>query len=286
MTAYRYYVNDPDIYDGYTDEEKWLAMTDGITPIEADSIGDGSHLVATGPFTLLPDGAVTVAFAIIGATSEADMFASAQHARAQYAAGVVSIVPTSLSFTAVEGGANPASKSVTLTNNTSLDAGFSVINTALMSWMSVSPSSGSIPSGGSSTLDVSAELGELAEGSYPDSIVIEVGSEEPELLRVSTALTVTSASEVLINPNPFSPLKGDGIVTMRVTSGDGVKVKASVYDIAGEKVKDLPEAASGGHITWDGKTDDGDIVANGVYFCRIVGINVPFARTYTIVLKK
>ena len=86
----------------------------------------------------------------------------------------------------------------------------------------------------------------------------------------------------MVNP----PLKGEGIVTMRVTPGDAVRVQASVYDIAGEKVKDLPEAVSAGRITWDGKTDDGDIVADGVYFCRIVGINVQFARTYTIVLKK
>ena len=149
------------------------------------------------------------------------------------------------------------------------------------------PLSGTVPSVDSSSLDVIAAVGGLSAGDYPGSILIAIGDEEPETLRVNTTLAVTPASEVRVSPNPFNPRKET--VTRFVPLVHAGTVQASVYDITGEKVKDLPDAslqANSDSITWDGKTDDGDIVANGVYFCRIVGVNVSFARTYTIVLKK
>lgn len=287
MTSYRYFVNDPEIYDGFSDEEKWQAMTGGTGNAIPAATGDGSHLIATGPFTLPPDAAVTVAFGIIGADSQTDLIASTRNARSQYAAGVLTVLPTSLSFTGVEGGDDPADQSVVLTNNTALDANFSVTNTALMTWMTVMPTSGSVPSGGSTSLDVMASLGDLTAGSYPDSIVIEFGSEEPEIFRVNTTLNVTAQSTIKVNPNPFNP--SDGPVSLFVPLDEAGRVQATVYDLTGEKVNDLPDfnlPANSGTITWDGKNDNGDVCADGVYFCRVIGVNVFFARTYTIVLKK
>lgn len=83
-TSYRYFVSNPTIYDGFTDAEKWAAMSGGFTQTTPPDYRDGCHLIATGPYLLPADGSVTVAFAIIGATSEADLIASAQHARARY----------------------------------------------------------------------------------------------------------------------------------------------------------------------------------------------------------
>jgi hypothetical protein len=92
--SYRYFEANPLLYDGFTESEKWEAMTGGTSHTTPSAAGDGAHLIAAGPFLLLPDDAVTVAFAIIGATSEADLIASAKHARQQYAHSVdVDILP-------------------------------------------------------------------------------------------------------------------------------------------------------------------------------------------------
>lgn len=287
MTSYQYFVNDPDIYDGFADEEKWLALSGGIVNTTPSITGDGSHLIATGPFTLASGEAVTVAFAIIGADSESDLFASTRSARNQYATGSITVVPSSLTFGGVVGGDDPADQSVTLTNNTALDADFTVTNTALMSWMSVVPTSGNVSSGGTVSLDVMAHVGELEEGSYPDSIVIEFGGDESKTFRVNTVLNVDVASRLKVDPNPFNPSAGP--VTLFVPLDEAGRVEATVYDLTGEKVTDLPDfdlPAGSGTITWNGRNDDGDVVADGVYFCRVLGVNVYFARTYTIVLKK
>jgi hypothetical protein len=102
-TSYRYFQNDPEIYpwfegadpqyDGFTDAEKWSAMTSGFQQVRPIESGDGSHLIATGPLSLSadPEEFVRIAFAVIGATSEAELAASAANARSKYELNAISV---------------------------------------------------------------------------------------------------------------------------------------------------------------------------------------------------
>ncbi|MCK4657257.1 MAG: hypothetical protein KAT85_09485, partial [candidate division Zixibacteria bacterium] len=65
-------------------------------------------------------------------------------------------------------------------------------------------------------------------------------------------------------PNPFDP-NVDGFTTIEsnFTSGGGVTI--TIYDFAGNEVRTLNASVSG-VATWNGRSSDGEVVANGVYF--------------------
>jgi len=79
-TAYRGIWNDEadpnnpswGIYDGFSDAEKWEALTAGIVQAEAGP-ADISQLLATGPFTIAPGDSIVVGFAFVGGSSLADL---------------------------------------------------------------------------------------------------------------------------------------------------------------------------------------------------------------------
>ena len=52
------------IYDGFSDSEKWEAISGGLTKTQAGA-GDVSYVIASGPFTINPNDTLSVAFAII-----------------------------------------------------------------------------------------------------------------------------------------------------------------------------------------------------------------------------
>jgi hypothetical protein len=74
-------------------------------------------------------------------------------------------------------------------------------------------------------------------------------------------------------PNPFDPSAG-GFTTIEsnFTSGGGVMI--TIYDFAGYEVKTLNTNASGVAI-WNGRSSDGEIVANGVYFAYCMASEIP-----------
>jgi hypothetical protein len=73
----------------------------------------------------------------------------------------------------------------------------------------------------------------------------------------------TDAGEAYNHPNPFDP-SADGYTTI-VTGFNGNGITIKIYDFGGELVRSLPA----GQTTWNGRTDDGEVVANGVYFAYI-----------------
>jgi hypothetical protein len=68
-------------------------------------------------------------------------------------------------------------------------------------------------------------------------------------------------------PNPFNPR-----TTVRYTAPSSGEVKVQIYDARGAIVKTLFEGhrvAGAYSIDWDGRADNGDAVASGLYFARI-----------------
>ena len=71
-------------------------------------------------------------------------------------------------------------------------------------------------------------------------------------------------------PNPFNPN-----TTIHYWIRETGHVELKIYDTSGRVVRTLVDAiqeprADGFRVTWNGKSGDGDPVASGVYFYRIV----------------
>jgi hypothetical protein len=87
-------------------------------------------------------------------------------------------------------------------------------------------------------------------------------------------------------PNPFNNTTG-GYTTIELGNNKGAYLAVKIYDFAGDLVKTL---ASGQYydgsqsLIWDGKTDKGEMVANGIYLCHISAKDSD-GKTATAVIK-
>lgn len=107
----------------------------------------------------------------------------------------IGVSPSSFSFTATVGGANPASQSLSITNT-----GAGTLNWTASSnqtWLSVSPTSGTAPS----TATVSTNITGLAAGTYNGAITITATGATNTPLSVPVTLTVNAAggSQLIVN---------------------------------------------------------------------------------------
>jgi hypothetical protein len=94
-----------------------------------------------------------------------------------------------------------------------------------------------------------------------------------ESVPVSIDITYTSGEDacqaiipLAINPNPF---RDSATISFTVRSGQQARVE--IYNIKGQKIRSWEHLASGQHsLDWDGRDADGNSVASGLYFCRII----------------
>jgi hypothetical protein len=99
--------------------------------------------------------------------------------------------PTSLSFTATQGGANPAAQTVSISNTGGGSLSWSASpNTT---WLAVSPASGT----GNGAVTMSATTGILTAGSYNGNITMSATGAAP--VSVSVTFTVTAAPNISLN---------------------------------------------------------------------------------------
>jgi hypothetical protein len=119
------------------------------------------------------------------------------------AAPTISLNPTSLTYTAAQGGTNPASQTVALTNAGGV-VSWTVSDSA--SWLSVSPASGS----SSSTLTATVNTTGLAAGTYNGTITVSAtGSSSKTIAATLTVSAPTTSSATLTwDPNTDSDLAG------------------------------------------------------------------------------
>jgi len=284
-TAYRSFHNYSDIFVGVSSAMKWAAMSEGFLHADLDSAGDASHLIATGPYDIPADSFVKVAYAIIGAETEAELIAAARHARSSYNTGVLVYSPTSLQFAGTEGGSDPDPQHIVLTNETDVPVAlYDIMESPPWAW--VDPDSGTIDTGRSLTLTVSVDIDSLAARVYRDTIALWTSDETSPIIRVPVTLTITSVtSPFVVDPNPFNPKEEKVRLTFKRTpSAAGT---ATIYDLAGEPVRDLEYTAGDTFIEWDGRTGGGKMVADGVYLCRVEAAGSGrFTQTFRIVAKK
>jgi len=83
-------------------------------------------------------------------------------------------------------------------------------------------------------------------------------------------------------PNPFNPT-----TTINYRLPENGKVKLTVYNLKGQKVKQLisDQLSAGKHsIVWDGRDDNGKSVSSGIYFYKLKTAN--FEKTKKMILMK
>jgi len=172
MASYRYILNDPTVYDGFTEESKWYSMTLGFDTVRTTYAIDASHIMTIGPFDLHPGDSALAAFAVIGAVNESDMIEFANRAQRKYQCtrGLISAVelstePTELIFVAAGGGELPASQELAILNFCG-EVDWEVIDTP--PWATIVPHSGTTPS----TANVSVTDVNFTVGDYVDTFLI------------------------------------------------------------------------------------------------------------------
>ena len=138
----------------------------------------------------------------------------------------ISLSPTSLSFTAVEGGANPPSQTVTITNSGPLGSTLNWSATSSAAWLSLSPTSGSLASGASQPMTVSVDISGLGAGTYNATITVSDPNATNSPQTVSVTLTVAVPAK--LHPNAGLDTTGKGMYYL--TSSDLAKLAASDND--------------------------------------------------------
>lgn len=138
-------------------------------------------------------------------------------------AWAVQASPVSLSFSAVQGGPNPASQVVTISKSTSRQVGWKAVDDA--AWLSAAPSSGSLTS--SAQVVVTVNVSGLAAGTYSGSMKVTLSKggslSIPVTLTVALATSTKSTTTVTTAtlswaPNTDSDLAGYKVY-MGTTSG-------------------------------------------------------------------
>lgn len=104
----------------------------------------------------------------------------------------------------------------------------------------------------------------------------------------STAAGLNTISNVHVYPNPINETKG----TIAYTLNDKAdSVKAKIFTVSGELVQVLDGLTNSGNnfIIWDGKNQDGESVASGLYIILIeakIGSSSLFGKSRFAVIKK
>jgi flagellar hook assembly protein FlgD len=107
---------------------------------------------------------------------------------------------------------------------------------------------------------------------------------------ISVTVTVTSGkSETILPdafalyqnyPNPFNPQ-----TVIKYALPEDCQVKLTIYNILGQRVRaivDQFQSAGFQMVIWDGRDDKGNLLASGVYFCKMTAGNYVDVKKMTV----
>jgi subtilisin family serine protease len=162
----------------------------------------------------------------------------------------------------------------------------------LPTWISVDPAAGLLYPGSIKTITVSFDVGYMAAGSHLADLLIMSNDPAHPDTTVSVEMTVLAVSPVGDGlprhlslqgavPNPFNPA-----TDIHFSLPHRRPVSLRIYDVAGRLVRTLiqREMAAGVHQErWDGRGEQGQGVASGIYYARLQAGDASRIKPMTLV---
>lgn len=162
-------------------------------------------------------------------------------------------------------------------------------------WVAVWPENGSVPAGGSGQVTVTFDATDTPFGLYEGYILIQTNDPANAEIVVPVVLVVTDevANEddqdvvpvkyvLYANyPNPFNPM-----TKIDFELRQPGMTRLAVYDLSGRLVRELKnEVLTASHhtVTWDGTNGQGQRVASGTYYLRLMSGDFQDVRKMTLV---
>lgn len=130
------------------------------------------------------------------------------------AASTLTLSPSSLSYAATQGAANPANQNIALTNAAGT-LNWTVSDDA--SWLAVSPASGS----GSSTLITSVNTAGLAAGTYNGTITVSAAGATSKIVAITLTVSAPATSSATLTWNAVTASDLAGYKIYRATTSGG-----------------------------------------------------------------
>ncbi len=181
-----------------TDDAGWLS----INPTSGSSTGPGNTHTLSVNISGLANGTYTGQVTITDASaSNNPQTVSVALAIGKKPPPQIGVSPTSLTFNAVEAGANPASQNIQISNSGDGTLNYSL--TVDAGWLSVNPTTGS-STGGTNTHAVSVDISGLGKGTYNGTITITDTNASNNPQTVSVTLTISAQPPPVISVSPTS----------------------------------------------------------------------------------
>jgi hypothetical protein len=130
------------------------------------------------------------------------------------AASTINLNPSSLSYAATQGAANPANQNISLTNSGGT-LNWTVSDNA--SWLAVSPASGS----GSSTLATSVNTAGLAAGTYNGTLTVSAAGTSSKTVAVTLTVNAPATSSATLTWTAVTATDLAGYKIYRATTSGG-----------------------------------------------------------------
>jgi hypothetical protein len=181
----------------------------------------------------------------------------------------IGVSSTSLTFSGKEGGSNPSSQIIRIKNNGGETLNYSITDDA--NWLSVNPTSGS-STGQEIAHTVSANIGNLSEGTYNATITITDANavNSPQKVGVTLTLSKQTPPQISVNPTSltFSGKEGGSnpsSQSIRIKNSGGGSLDYSITDDANWlSVNPTSGSSTGGENTHTISVNTGGL-SNGTY---------------------